>query len=88
MMQYHMSSYNPAFQERVAQATGAMANISTTGDAHQMALGSLYNTLLTQASLYSYVDNFRLFGFMCFACVPVVWLFRKVKPTGKPAAAH
>jgi DHA2 family multidrug resistance protein len=88
MLQYHLSTYSPTFQERVTQMTGAFATLSNTGDAHQMALGSLYNTLLTQASLASYVYNFRLFGYLCFICVPVVWMFRKVKHTGKPAAAH
>ena len=78
----------PAYRERIAQMDGAFTTIAGAANAHEMALRSLYNTLLTQSSLYSFVDNFRLFGFMCLACVPTVWLFRKVKMVGKPAAAH
>jgi DHA2 family multidrug resistance protein len=87
-MQYHLSGYETPYQERIAQMEGAFHNITNAADAHLMALRSMYNTLLTQSSLYSFVDNFRLFGFLCFACVPLVWLFRNVKPVGKPAAAH
>jgi DHA2 family multidrug resistance protein len=88
MMQYHMSGYEPAFRERMAQMDGVFTHIAGAADGHLMALRALYNTMLTQASLYSFVDNFRLFGLVCFACVPTVWLFRKVKAAKPAAGAH
>jgi DHA2 family multidrug resistance protein len=88
MMQYHLSGYEIPYQQRLAQMEGALHSMTDAVDAHAMALRSLYNTLLTQSSLYSFVDSFRLYGFLCLACLPLVWLFKKVKLVGKPAAGH
>jgi DHA2 family multidrug resistance protein len=48
----------------------------------QRAYGVLYNTLLRQASLWSYVDNFRLFVLICVISALLVVLFRKVRSRG------
>jgi DHA2 family multidrug resistance protein len=39
-------------------------------------LGAIYALLQQQASLLAYVDNFRILGFLCFICIPFVYLFR------------
>ena len=48
----------------------------------------LYQQLSRQAALWSFVDVFRWLSVMCFACVGVVWLFKKVKPGKGPEGAH
>ena len=88
MMVTHLSTFDPVYQERVAQFQGAMTNATTTGNSPQMALGALYNNLLTQASLQAFVDNFRLYGFLCLACIPAVWLFRKALPMRGGMGGH
>jgi DHA2 family multidrug resistance protein len=49
---------------------------------------TLYNELLRQASSWAFIDVFRWLSMLCFACVIVVWFFKKVKPGKAPAGAH
>ncbi len=51
------------------------------------AYGFLYGTLNQQATLSAYVDNFRLLGYLPLVCIPLVFLFKKVKPTA-PITMH
>ena len=52
------------------------------------AAGSLYQQLLRQASAWAFIDVFRWLSLLCFACVIIVWFFKKVKPGKGPAGAH
>jgi hypothetical protein len=59
--------------------------------AHHQAYGAIYRTLQQQASLWSYLDVFRLLVIVCLVCVPLVFLFKKPKRAvvrGELAAAH
>jgi DHA2 family multidrug resistance protein len=55
--------------------------------AQSQAIGSMYHTLLSQANLLAYLDNFRLFAGMCLACLLGALLLKNVKP-GRPVVAH
>ena len=57
-------------------------------NAQLAASASLYQQLGRQASLWAFVDVFRWLSLLCFVCVAVVWLLRKVKPGKAPAGAH
>ncbi len=53
------------------------------------AHGAIYGMLINQARLWAFVENFRLFGLFCLICLPLVLLFKKVRPKpGQAAAAH
>jgi DHA2 family multidrug resistance protein len=52
------------------------------------AYALLNRGLNQQAVIYSYVDDLRYMALMCFVCIPIVFLFRKVKPKKGPVAAH
>jgi DHA2 family multidrug resistance protein len=52
------------------------------------AQATLYQQLIQQASLWSFIDVFRWLSMLCFACVIIVWFFKKVKPGKAPAGAH
>ena len=52
------------------------------------AQSELYRQLGQQALLWAFVDVFRWLALLCFVCVGVVWLFKKVKPGRSPAGAH
>jgi len=56
-------------------------------DAARMAQGSIYQELLRQSTLLAYVNNFRLLGIVCFACIGAVFFLRKVKGK-KPGPVH
>jgi DHA2 family multidrug resistance protein len=51
---------------------------SSPYSAHEKALGMLYGLVQHQASLFAYVDNFRLLGYLALLCVPLAFLFRGV----------
>jgi DHA2 family multidrug resistance protein len=83
-----LTPYDPAYQSSLQSMTTALA---ARGDAlvtaHQQAVGSMYHTLLTQANLLAYLDNFRWFTLLCFACLVGALLLKNVKVPG-PMAAH
>jgi DHA2 family multidrug resistance protein len=49
---------------------------------------ALYRELGQQALLWAFVDIFRWTAILCFLCMALVWLFRKVRHRASPAAAH
>jgi DHA2 family multidrug resistance protein len=75
----HLTPYDPAFQQRVHELTGTLATQGASTAASQQAYGAIYGTLVRQASVMSYIDNFRLLSFLCVLCVPTVFLFARVK---------
>jgi MFS transporter, DHA2 family, multidrug resistance protein len=72
LMRSHMTIYDPAFREQL-QSLGKLLG------SEQKAYEVLYNTLLKQASLWAYINNFRLFALICVICAILVILFKKVK---------
>jgi len=52
------------------------------------AQATIYQQLGRQAANWAFVDVFRWLSLLCFFCVGVVWLFKKVKPGKGPAGAH
>ncbi|HTV03819.1 MAG TPA: hypothetical protein VME86_00515, partial [Acidobacteriaceae bacterium] len=53
------------------------------------AHAQIYQQVLQQSRLYAFVDVFRWIALMCFFCIALVWLFKKVQPGRKaPAGAH
>ncbi len=50
---------------------------NSPADAMQKAYGLISRQVLAQATLWSYVDDFRYMALMCFACIPVVFLLKK-----------
>jgi DHA2 family multidrug resistance protein len=55
---------------------------------HYPAQFELYQQLGRQALQWAFVDVFRWLSILCFFCVALVWLFKKVKPGKGPAGAH
>jgi DHA2 family multidrug resistance protein len=79
LMVAHLTPFDPAYVERLAAATRALTPQSGPVLAHAQAQGLIYGTMLNQASLWAFVENFRLFGVLCLACMPLVFLFKKAK---------
>jgi MFS transporter, DHA2 family, multidrug resistance protein len=79
----YLSPENPVYREQLETLTTALAPQLGAG-AGEQATAILYQRLLRQAMLISYVDTFRLIALVCLACVPLVFLLRRVRA---PAAA-
>jgi MFS transporter, DHA2 family, multidrug resistance protein len=77
MMVAHTTPYDPAFTHQLAVTKAALATHSDPVAATSQAYHLIYDKVLAQARLWAFVDNFRLFGLLCLACVPLVFLFKK-----------
>jgi DHA2 family multidrug resistance protein len=88
MMVAHLTPFDPVYVNRLAAATRALTPQSGALLAHDQAQGLIYGTLLNQASLWAFVENFRLFGLLCLACLPLVLLFKRVQRRTGPPAGH
>ncbi len=84
----HLTPFDPAYTERLAAATQALTPQSGAVLAHAQAQGLIYNAVQAQASLWAFVENFRLFGLLCLCCLPLILLFRKVKRGKGQAGMH
>lgn len=88
LMVSNLTPFDPVYTERLAGAAQALAAHSGTAEATLQAPGLLYSTLLAQANLWAFVENFRLFGLLCFCCLPLVLLFKKVRKGRGSAGMH
>lgn len=89
VMVEHLTPYDPEFQQRVSQLAGVVGsagvNVMTM---QQQAYGAIYQTLVRQANLLAYIDNFRFLAFMCVICAPAALLFKRVRNGRQPPAMH
>jgi MFS transporter, DHA2 family, multidrug resistance protein len=83
----HLTPYDSAFQQQLQALTAKLTAQVGQVSAAKQALAMLYGTLVKQAALLAFVDNFRLLGLLCLLCIPTVLLLKKAKARG-PVAAH
>ena len=85
----HVTPYDLRSREFLGQARGFLFrqgfDWSTAGHG---GLGLLYGMLQQQAALISFVEAFRIMGFLFLATIPLVLLMRKAKPRETPPPAH
>ncbi len=77
MMVGNLSDLNPVFAQRVQATTAALSQYTSVDMAHHMAEYSLYGALIKQSTLWAFMDSFRIFGLLCFALIPLLFLFKK-----------
>ena len=77
LMAVHMSPLHPAFNEQFAKIRGTLAPQVGSTASHGQSYGVLYQMLQQQASLLSYLDQFRTLVIVCLLCAPLVLLFKK-----------
>ena len=80
LMVGHLTPYDPAFQERLRQLESMLGQ--------QGAYAAIYNILLRQATLMAFIRNFWILTIACLLCIPLVFLFSKVKQSKAAAAVH
>jgi DHA2 family multidrug resistance protein len=78
----HLTPYDPAYQEWLHTAQGALAAHGDPATAANQALGLLYAALVRQATLLAFLDNFQLISLAALICLPLAFLFRRVR--GRP----
>jgi DHA2 family multidrug resistance protein len=88
LMVGHLSPYDPHFQQYLRTLTGALAHYGNPAIAAQRAHEAVGGVLLRNATLWAYVDTFRVLALLCLLCVPLVWMFRKARPHAGPVGVH
>ncbi len=88
LMISHVTPFDAAYVERLTSAQNALLSQSDPVLAHLQAQQLIYNSVLDQARLWAFVENFRLFGLACLLCLPLVLLFKRVRHGSKPVPAH
>jgi DHA2 family multidrug resistance protein len=86
-MAAHLSSLDPAYQERLAVMRKVFASNFNPVDALQKAQASIYNVLLQQANLWAYMEVFHIIAWGAAGCVLGSFLFRNMKST-RPVVLH
>jgi DHA2 family multidrug resistance protein len=89
LMVGHVTPFDAALRDRLAATTAALTPHSGSVTASQQAYSLIYDKVVQQAKLWAFVDNFTIFGMVCLACIPLIFLFKRVKRGAAPAgAAH
>jgi DHA2 family multidrug resistance protein len=89
LMVGQLSPLNPAFNEQLAALQNNLAQHADAVTAQHQAYALMYQTLDQQSHLWAFVDNFNLFGWLAVACLPFIFLFKRVQPVKKPdLSAH
>ncbi len=81
----NLNPYSLSFQNQLNGLVATVGQHFSNFDATRKAYGILQNTLEFQATLWSYIDDFRYMALACFLCIPVVMMLRKA--VGKAGAA-
>jgi DHA2 family multidrug resistance protein len=83
-----LQSTNPVAENRLALLQNYVATHNAMGPAasSNAALQMLNQTLHAQARLWAYVDDFRYMALACFACVPIVFFFKRAR--ARSGAVH
>jgi DHA2 family multidrug resistance protein len=81
----HLTPYDSAYQTALHAAQTALAPQVGMAQAQAMAAGSIYHSLILQANLLAYIDDFRWLALLSFISVPVVLLLKRVSRKGPVA---
>jgi DHA2 family multidrug resistance protein len=85
----NLSASDPVLQQRSAQIAGYLGHHLGLAAGRPGSMGMIYNLMLQQSALESYVDVFRWTAALAFFCAGVVWLFGKPpKHAAAPPGAH
>jgi DHA2 family multidrug resistance protein len=79
LMVGHLTPTDPAFTRQLHAAQAMLARHSDPVTATHQAYALIYNLLNQQAHLWAFVDAFRIFGLMVLCCLPLIFLFKRVK---------
>lgn len=83
----NLAQASPILQHSLHSFTSLFSSFASNVMAQKQAVAQVGQLLDQQATLWSYVDDFRYMAFACFCCVPVVWMLKRVRGRA-PAGAH
>ncbi|HKW91427.1 MAG TPA: DHA2 family efflux MFS transporter permease subunit [Methylomirabilota bacterium] len=87
VMVARMTPYDPVYQQRLESLRQALTPRVGPSVAGQQAVGVLYRTLVAQATLLAFVDNFRLITVLAVVCLPLAIFLHRGRGRA-PSGAH
>jgi DHA2 family multidrug resistance protein len=85
----YVNPYSPAAQQMIANMKQMfMSKGSDAATATQQAYGAIWGMVQQQASMVSFVQAFRLLGFIFVIVVPLIFIMRKPKKAGAGVPVH
>jgi len=85
----HITSLSNGFQTQMhALAQRLIAAGSSPAQALQQAERMFYGVIQQQAMMLSFIDDFRIMGYICLAMIPVMFILKKAKPGKSRVVAH
>ena len=79
LMASHLTPDDPVFARRLHTAQALLARHGDPVRATHQAHAVFYALLNQQAHLWAFVDAFRVFGWMVLCCIPLIFLFKRIK---------
>jgi DHA2 family multidrug resistance protein len=83
-----MTPYDPVYQQRLESIRRALTPKVGPTIAAQQAVGILYRTVVAQATLLAFVDNFRLITVLAICSMPLALVLKRVRARGGATGAH
>ena len=80
----HVTPFDPAAVDTLATMRAALAPLTDLVTATAQANQLLYTRTLEQARLWAFVDNFRVFGVVTLACLPLILLMKRLPRHSAP----
>lgn len=87
VMVSHLTPYDPAFIDRMHGLQQTLSPQVGAVRAEQQAAAIIYGTLINQATLLAFANNFRWLALLCVVCIPAVLLLKRAKVHG-PDQVH
>jgi DHA2 family multidrug resistance protein len=88
MLVSHLTPYDAAFQQQLHALTAGVSSRLDPVTSTQTAYMLIYQQVVAQATLLSYVDAFRLLAFLCLVVFAAPLLFARVRAKRASAALH
>lgn len=70
----NLTPLNPIYVEKMAAMKGAFAQLTSSGVAEHMAQYALYGDMIKQATVFAFMETFRIFGLACIVIIPLLFL--------------
>jgi MFS transporter, DHA2 family, multidrug resistance protein len=83
----HLNATSPVYQSAIQRLSHYFAEQSGGAQGLREAMGMVYRGMRQQATLLSYVSDFRLLAWLSLACLPFLLFFRK-GGSGEPGAGR
>ena len=92
VFQHNMVEYlnplNPIYSDRLNELTMLFAQMEEFTFAQMKAQGMLYQQLVQQSTLWAYIHSFRVFGVVCFLCLPLLLCYGRRKTAERTQKAQ